>query len=48
MTILAELMTAYYTPNDGFTANNPSFYKSKSAKAPRNYIVVSHPISVFK
>ena len=21
-------MTAYYTPNDGFTANNVSFYKS--------------------
>ena len=28
-TILMYLMTAYYTPNDGFTADNASFYKNK-------------------
>ena len=27
-TKLTYLMTAYYTPNDGFTANNTSFYKN--------------------
>ena len=26
---LTYLMTAYYTPDDGFTANNASFYKNK-------------------
>ena len=25
----AYLMTAYYTPNDAFTANDASFYKNK-------------------
>ena len=25
---LTYLMTAYYTPNNGFTANNASFYKN--------------------
>ena len=29
-TQLAYLMTAYYTPNDGFIANNASFYMYKS------------------
>ena len=28
-TKLTYLMTIYYTPNNGFTANNVSFYKSK-------------------
>ena len=28
-TKLTYLMTVYYTPNDGFTANNASFYKRK-------------------
>ena len=28
-TKLMYLMIAYYTPNDGFTANDVSFYKSK-------------------
>ena len=28
-TKLMHLMSAYYTPNDGFTANDASFYKNK-------------------
>ena len=28
-TKLTYLMNAYYTPNDGFTANDASFYENK-------------------
>ena len=46
-TKLTYLMTAYYTPNDGFTANSASFYKNKVGYVATLHVAVSSQLIVY-